>query len=510
MASVRRSVDKVAAQIAADFRRREVIEWARGAIADAGLPGERGRVQPDLQMGALFAALKATTVFVRDPVNTEAVASTVAILCLDPGGACLRGGDCDDMLVALGSAAHAIGIPVRLCTRTYPNARQGHIVLQYDSARTGPSVWKCLDPSTDSGVCSSTPYLSEIITDVDTGSTPMFVGIGETAEPSTLGDPPAQTMSQADAQGWITLLSQARTQMASAAARLAANAAAYAAVRSDLGFPAVDATPAATDPGAPGSSPLVAYVNSVSSGAPVWTQAAATAEAKLLSTATFLESTIADALAGVRALTYQNGDLFIAAKPGDPYGVLIVAPTGGGTPALQYVDVATNAPEGTVGILPVIALVAIAGAVAVLSLASAYAVSKYCEFIAQTHHDDAMIKISNNETALQQQGVITPDQATAQTKALTDLAKAAPPASTAPTTADSIATVAKWIGVAAVAIAAVYGLSIVATLVRVAAPAGRSPSSSTSAMRTTRSLGSRRRRPIRRRNMRAIPVPAVD
>lgn len=472
--SIRRSGDKVAKQIAADFRRRRVIEWARGVIAGAGLPIERGRVDPDLQIAAIFADVKRRTVFLRDPVNTEAVASTESILCLDPDGACLRGGDCDDMLVATGSGALAIGIPVRLIIRIYPGARQGHITLAYDSAARGPSVWKCLDPSTEHGQCSTKPYESEIVIDVDTGATPMFVGIGQPhdVEASTLGQTPATStapsqLSPNEAQAWFALLSTTKTQLDRASTRLAANAKAYGAVRSDLVLPPVDATPAPESPGAPGTAPLVAYVNSVSSGSPVWTQAASDAEQKLLATASFLSTAIADALAGRRSVSFNNGDMFVQSLPGDAYGVLLL-PNAQGTPVLQYVDVSSNAPQGTVGVLPVILIGAV---VAVVSLAAAYAISKYCDYLSQAHHDDALTKISNNQKELVQSGAETPEQATAQTKALTDLATAT--TSTSSSTSADIASITKWIGIAVVSVAAVFGLLTVARLVQLAAPTGR-------------------------------------
>ena len=488
MPSVRRSVDKVAKQIAADFRRREVIEWARGVIASANLNGPRGRVEPDAQIAALFADLKSRTVFVRDPVNTEAVASTVSILCLDPGGACLRGGDCDDMLVALGSGAQAIGIPVRLCTRTYAGFPQGHIVMQYDSARTGPSVWKCIDPSTETGQCSGMPYTHEILTEIDTGATPMFVGIGDT-DAATLGDPPAQTMSADQAAGWVQLLSAAKTTLDNSAARLQANAAAYAQVRSDLGLPPVDASPSSETASA---GPIVDYVSSVTSSKPQWTQAASDAQQKLLATTTFLSAALGDALAGTRALYFNNGDLFVASKPGDPYGVLLV-PNAQGAQQLQYVDVSTNAPSGTVGILPVILIAAV---VAVVSIAAAYAVSKYCDYLSQAHHDDAMQKISDNQTQLIASGKETPEQAAAQVKAMSDLSAAAPPAQ--PSVSTEIASIAKWAAIAAVAIAATFGLVTVARIVQIAAPAGRAGSEP---LYRPRRLGTRRRARVRYRTV---------
>jgi hypothetical protein len=477
---IRRSVQIVAQQIAADCRRWEVIEWARQTIYDANLPLERGKLDPVRQMGALFGSLKARTVFVRDPVNTEAVASTVAILCLDPGGVCLRGGDCDDMIVALGSGAIAIGIPVRLATRTYAGKDQGHIVLQYDaSPRSGQTEWRCIDPQHESGQCTTLPYLTEIITDIELGNDgePMFVGIGEApdAGPSTLGaDPTAAMLSPEESAGWVQVLGTVKATLDRASARLRRNAQAYAAVRADLGFPA-------NDPPAPGESPtappIAAYVNSVAAGQSAWTTSAEAAQGKLLATADFISGALADGLSGKRSLSFDGRDLFVAALPGDPYGLALVTDPTTGTTSLQYTNAAGQPTGGTLGIAPILVGIGLI-AVAVVSAAAAYAVAKYCDFLATSHHDDALSRITDNQAQLIQSGKATPQQVVDLTKAQTDLAKAAAPPPPAPT---DWATAGKWIGVGILAVAGAIGLMAIARVVesvsgrRGGAPQGAAP-----------------------------------
>jgi hypothetical protein len=142
---------------------------------------------------------------------------------------------------------------------------------------------------------------------------------------------------------------------------------------------------------------------------------------------------------------------------------LVPGPNGG--LVLQYVD-NNNQPAGTIGILPIILGIA---AVAVVSVAAAYAIAKYCDYLAAAHHDDAMKKISDNQTALIAAGKETPEQAVAQTAALTDLAKAAPP----PAPSTDWGAVAKWIAIAAVAVAGVAALGMIFRVVEGFAPARR-------------------------------------
>jgi hypothetical protein len=489
---LRRSADEVAAQSRRDYRKWRVIQWARQAIADANLPDPRGRPNPDHQIAALFAALKKKTTFIKDPHNTECVGSTESILCLDPHGACLKGGDCDDMLVALGATAMAIGIPVRLVVKRYRGQKQAHIVLEYDSAPGPQTVWKCIDPSTESGTCSDKPVEEQFVTEVDMpNEAPVFIGIGEPhhdqREPSTLGDAPSP-MSNAESQGWVTLLQNVQGELDRARARLASNAQAYANVRADLGFPQYDTAPSGEAGPQPGTSPLAYYTSTVSSGSPTWTSDAAAQEQKLLSTAAFLSSALADGLSGARALYFNQGDLYVEAKPGDPYRVLM-NPNAQGVPVPTYFDNNSN-PTGTVGFLPIV----IGAVIAVVSLAAAYAVSKYCDFLASAHHDDALSKVSDNQTQLIAAGKETPDQANAQIKALQDLsAVSAPPANTS----SSIENIAKYIAIGIVAIAAVAGLFVVARFVE-AVPRRGSPASSGSEASPFMFEARRRRRPAYR------------
>lgn len=419
MAGVRKSADEVAARIARGFRSPWLAGWTRRAIHDARLAGRRGFPEPDeIIWRALFPAVKKDVAFVKDPVNTEFIATADEILCLNPEGYCLRGEDCDGQLVVLGSAALSAGIPIRLRIRRYAGAAQAHITMLYDSAVRGGGPWKSIDPSTDSGICSDAPYEEEFTMDVDTGSIAepgVFVGLG--SPQGTLGDVSDALPADVTA-GWLSALADARDSLAHRVARLQAVSAAAAQVRADLGLPQVDATPSG-ESGFTADRALAWYL-----GTGTWTAEASRAEQQIISTGIWAVDAMTQALSGKRAIYWNKGDLYIEGKPSDPVRVLMAPGPDGKTLVPTYFDPVTGASLGTVGILPI--LIGAAAIVAV-SIAAAYAIGKVCEALEAKHHDDVIAQVASNQDQLIQQGKMTPEQAAAQSKALADLGRAQQP-----------------------------------------------------------------------------------
>lgn len=175
--SVELSTEYVRFAILRDKSNRWLAPWVRRTIQAAGLPDPRGRPNPDNVVAALFAQQKKEMAFVNDPLHGEMMANVSDLLCLDPAGLCMRGGDCDDQIIVLGSAVASAGIPVRLLVRRYANSAQSHVTLQYQ-LRDGS--WKCIDPSTDSGACSAAPYIEQFTVDVVDSQNPRleFLGLG--------------------------------------------------------------------------------------------------------------------------------------------------------------------------------------------------------------------------------------------------------------------------------------------------------------------------------------------
>jgi hypothetical protein len=423
-----RGLLELAHRIKAAARDHQVIAEASQILHAANLPIPRGRIDPTRTVRALFAAQKGRITFVRDPVNTERMASTAQLWCL-PGELCVPAGDCDDQIIALGGMTLAVGIPVRVVTRLYAGQAQTHTTMQYESSPKYEGKWVGIDPSTESGSVSTKPYLKEWIIEVDMGSETepgVFVGMGDVpdvieAEGFTVGgvgtmgageSPPATPpftgpLPDPMAQVWVTELQQTGNAFAQTATLLQTNATAYAQFRQANGLAQYDPDPTGADLATMQAAPLAYYATNK-----VWTQAAAQQEAKLIQTNQFIAGVIVDALTGKRALYWDDGrsDLGIASAPGDPYYVLM-QPNAAGVMTPTFVDPATAAPTGTMGVLPVIAVLAIAAGVVALSIAAIYAVEKITAYVAQAHHDDMVSKTSTAAAELVSSGKMTPDQA---------------------------------------------------------------------------------------------------
>lgn len=425
MPGVRLSAQEVATRIGRDMRDPAILKWSRRTIAEANLPGPRGRPEPTPIVEALFAAIKKIVAFVKDPLGTELMVASRHLLCLDEF--CVRAGDCDDQLIVLGACTMSLGIPVRLRIRRYAGQDQAHITMLYDSNRKLGGPWICIDPSTDSGVCSSAPYAEEFTIDVNPGDGElMFIGIGNPPDDAIdYGAPDGDRDGDGDlgqdatalpadqAAAWVEQVRVCRHSLARSTAELRAMSAGYAQVRADLGQPQYDAASESTA----GASPLNAYTTSLA-----WTADAATAEQKLLSAADFIVSCLDGGISGARPLSFDptSGDVLVGTLAGDPYRILLQTPAGAAGPVPTILD-AQGTVQGTLGLIDLLVGAAI---VAVVTIATAYAVGKLCDYLAQRHHDDAMTRISDNQTQLIASGKETPEQAAAQTSAMTDLAKA--------------------------------------------------------------------------------------
>jgi len=414
MKGVRDAAELVAEAIVRGMRNRWMVIWTRNRLTEARPPPPRGRLSADWAAAVLFEAVKKRVAFVPDPVDTEFMAPPEQILCIDPEAACLLAGDCDEQLIALGSALEACGIDVRLLVRRYPGMRQAHIMVEY---LNDAGDWTCLDPSLDSGVCSSAPYSEEFRIvprsyDDDKG---VFIGLGGSGSLGAAAT--TQTLPADQAAGWLSLLASTKASIDQAVTYLTTMSAAYAQVRADLGMAQFDTASSAESTAT--QSPIAAYVSTH-----LWTSAAAAQEQKIVATAQFVSQCLADAQSGKRALYFDSGDLYVESLPGDPYGLLMVADASG-NPVPTYVNLSTKASMGTLGIAPIVIGLVV---VAVVALSSAIATWKFCDYLGTAHHDDAMSAIAKGQQQLVASGAATPEQSTQMTKALADLAEASAPA----------------------------------------------------------------------------------
>lgn len=418
-----------------------IIAWARRACRYLPV-----NATPTMQAQAIYQAQREDMTFVQDPYATELMQSAIVSLCLDPAQECSPAGDCDDNVIVLGAALMSIGIPVRLLIREYPEIAQLHLMIQYDADIRKTGQWTCFDPSMPSGACAP-GYSSEQTVSLEVG--PMMEA--QPAKLLTMGQPPASStttpstpLPDAQQAAWTQLLAQAKAQLDDSAAKLRSAANILDAVRADLGMPVTDPEPAGGE--AAGVSPITTYA-----GTFAWTVKAQAAQAKLLQTADFCSQVLADGLSGARPLYWQNGDLFVGALSGDPYGILMKLPAGGTTPVPTYVDTSSGASTGQVGFG--IAPILIGLGVVALSIAAVFAVSKICDYLASAHRDDAMQKVADAQQALVAEGKQTPEQAQQFMKAAADLASAPPPtAATGPRWTDLLAAGAVGLAVGVVGV----------------------------------------------------------
>jgi hypothetical protein len=240
-------------------------------------------------------------------------------------------------------------------------------------------------------------------------------------------------------------ITNTKAELDASATRLRNRAAAFTKVRADLGLPANDPSL-----GEGAVSPLAQYATGHA-----WTPEAQAAESKLLQTATFMSSVLADGMAGRRPMYFlQTGqiggipqnDIGFGSLPGDSFGLLML-PDANGNIVPTYVDPATDQPTGTIGLAPIILGLAIVAGI-VLTVGTTLAVIKIMDYMASAHRDDMLGKVADQQAQLVQSGQQTPAQASQFMHAMTDFA-----AATAPPAPESLAS-----KLATPAVAAVLGI----------------------------------------------------
>ena len=131
------------------YKDRRIRERVGQVLHAAGIDGRKGATTRQV-VGALLEYLRAGTVYVPDPVKTEYVQGAAATLCLAPG-LCMRGGDCDDLVVALCCLVLAAGIPCSVVKESYGadpfsgEDYQGHVLC---AIKDEHGEWFYADPST--------------------------------------------------------------------------------------------------------------------------------------------------------------------------------------------------------------------------------------------------------------------------------------------------------------------------------------------------------------------------
>jgi hypothetical protein len=138
------SLQVIAAKIREGSASQRISEWAGTVLRDAGLHGRTHAPIIRQQVQALLDAFRGQTVYAPDPVNKESIQSAEVTLCLTPN-LCIPKGDCDDGVVAVGSATANLGITTMVIKEDFPNGEQSHVLL---ACRDEDGEWFTVDPST--------------------------------------------------------------------------------------------------------------------------------------------------------------------------------------------------------------------------------------------------------------------------------------------------------------------------------------------------------------------------
>ena len=153
----------------------------------------------DLQAATVLLDYVRTNVRYRpDPDQVELVQSALITLCVPGASICIPVGDCDDMVVALGSLMGAYGLQVRVMKQTFdPSAEQEHVLILFKDASRGDGLassatgdWLAADPTIDRPIGWRANALKEEIIDPadpeKSGTIQAeFVGVGATPTVAT-------------------------------------------------------------------------------------------------------------------------------------------------------------------------------------------------------------------------------------------------------------------------------------------------------------------------------------
>ena len=120
-----------------------VRAWATQKLADAGVSGGTRRQKAQ----AILDAYRAKVPYIADPVMGEFIATADQTLCLDEGGLCIVGADCDDASVTLQAAMMSIGIPAMTIgsSHKHPYEVPTHVFMAYQDEQ---GDWVRMDGTT--------------------------------------------------------------------------------------------------------------------------------------------------------------------------------------------------------------------------------------------------------------------------------------------------------------------------------------------------------------------------
>lgn len=108
----------------------------------------------------ILNAFREKVPYIKDPVMGEFMAKPNQLLCLDEGGLCIVGGDCDEAAITLAAAMMSIGIDTRIVGSSHkePLDVPTHVFMAFEDER---NKWIRMDGTTNLPVGEAPPRVRE-------------------------------------------------------------------------------------------------------------------------------------------------------------------------------------------------------------------------------------------------------------------------------------------------------------------------------------------------------------
>lgn len=130
--------------------------WATQVLHQAGVSagGRRQKAQ------AILDAFRKKVPYIADPVMGEFMATPNQTLCLDEGGLCFIGGDCDDHSIGLAALMMSLGIPAMIIGSSHrePHDVPTHVYMAFEDDL---GDWVRMDGTTQLPVGRAAPHARE-------------------------------------------------------------------------------------------------------------------------------------------------------------------------------------------------------------------------------------------------------------------------------------------------------------------------------------------------------------
>jgi hypothetical protein len=130
--------------------------WVTQQLDKCGVSGGGRREKAQ----CILDAFRKKVPYVADPVMGEFIATPNQTLCLDEGGLCFVGGDCDDHSVGISAAMMSIGIPAMIVGSSHrePYDVPTHVFCAFEDDL---GAWVKMDGTTSLPVGRTAPHMRE-------------------------------------------------------------------------------------------------------------------------------------------------------------------------------------------------------------------------------------------------------------------------------------------------------------------------------------------------------------